>query len=479
MNIFKIACLTLALAGHAAIAAAEPKLVPHRGLWKNYNNSKVAENSVESYKRVADNKTHYGYTPEYTEIDTRAAKIDGTDQIIVFHDNFWGRLTDYQNDTGDWGLKAFEQQLPPNLNSLSLGITGDAFDKLFLRRSKSGGKTSITNDRVLRLKDFIEQTTCDDHPKIILDIQTAQLARLAANVIANNNCPHGTMHAGNSFANRVHLKLFVSATMPSDTKSTVSSAKIVDHIIQTYGASLNYWFQFNSSQFEADCYNSNCRLNPRINSSENQLSTTAYLDSEAFMIAAMNHQQVMGIALSKPAYYQHNSAGLYYVSTTIEDLFHAAQAHNQTAEKYTDLMSIASRPEDYVMWKSKSRNGSAATQGKKNRCMPFVYRGDGLGVLFFAPAVYQTRNTFAQTFEFDYMVADGYIDPNGKIGSELDDEIRYMCGGDTRITTKFIINRDDDFVEQVADYKLMINETDDYYWLDTVKGKNQIAGAYD
>lgn len=476
MNILKMACLGLAVAGTSMIASADPEIVPHRGLWKNYNNSKVAENSIESYKRVKDKKFN-GITPTYTEFDTRLAKIDGEYQVIIYHDNFWDRLTDYQDDTGDWGVKAFEQTLP-QIHTLGIGMTKDAFDDLQLRRSKSGGLTQMTNDHPLLLKDFIDETACDFHPKIILDVQTAEIAKKVANILNSNTCPHKTMHEGNSFTHRAHMKIFASSVINDEIvqnaqnsdSSNVANA-LAQATIDYYGTDIKYWIQLNSSQFQGDCHSVPCDMS----------YGNSHFDSEGYIAGAFSSESVEGIALSMTGVYQ--DADDHYINSlydTLDHLLNRIVSYNETwpsAKK--KLMSIAQRPEEYIIFKSKGRNGTAGTKGKKNYCFPFIYRGDGLGIIFYSPDVFNLRNKFAMDARFDYVVADGYVDPDGKIGYDTAEDVKEMCGGSTWVATKFIINQNDSKSEQHSDYFQFTNESDDYYWLDVVKGINHLETAYE
>lgn len=104
-SMLKSAMMSVAFAGAVTqVSAAE--IIPHRGLWKHYTGSDVAENSVSSYVRAKNKGV------EFVEIDLRIARIHDADRVIVFHDFYWDRGVKYNNNGDDWGHKKFINQNP-------------------------------------------------------------------------------------------------------------------------------------------------------------------------------------------------------------------------------------------------------------------------------------------------------------------------------------------------------------------------------
>ncbi len=462
MNILKMACIGVALLGHTVIAHADPKLVPHRGMWKHYSNQSVPENSVAGYHRAAKKKVNGNYKADFVEMDVRRIWVDGVARVVIFHDKVFDRMTDYNDQGyGDWAKKNFTLTAPLSTTSInSAQLTWGEFDKIRLKRMTKDGSSKLTKERLLELKDFVEQTACKKDLKLLLDVQDREVADLASDVVAYYTCPTGTKHAGDSFAKHVYLKLFVGRTFPTDVQTpgsvTGDASALSAQLTTWYGAGIKYYLQFNSSQFSSDCETGEwCPITT--GGSDNRKFA-----SKTFLQGALSDPAVAGIALSMPAEYPGEGDNYPVWRETINNMLDYLV--EQDTEK--KLMSIASRPEGAIMFKAKKQTGKGSKKNKKiKRCYPFIYEGGGGNLLFYSRDAFNVRNEFAMQDEFDYVVADGYIDKQGNIGFNTNADMGRLCSLYTYIVLDYQSLSGDSETTKAARYRKMNNEYKDYFWI--------------
>ena len=475
MKLKTLICAGLVFAGLAMPAFAAPELVPHRGVWKDYSDDDHShpENSVSGYVKAATtpiNGSKDTY-PNFIEVDVRMATIEGTNKIIVFHDKFWDRLTNYSEITDkivtkNWAVKAFKDK-QPSANDLQESYTANTdFEDLSLRRVLHSGKTEQTGQQVLILRDFIYQTACEYDVILWLDVQSYDVTEAAADVLNQYTCPTDSKHENKYLYERAYLKPFLKQTIPSSLDVEDYDAALAQAYVDHYGDKITYIWGINSGQFDHTCQNVPCTI---------ITPAKHYLDVSSFLKSASRLPQTFGVNLSYPGTYPKDAAHLSHqnIIDTIKGLYDEWKDREDLK-----LISVAARPEGAFHFDARADDGNLKSKNLKSWCMPFMYHSTQGDIRFFTPDIYKHRNEHALSDGYDYIIVDGYVGENGMLGFDTSKEIKHMCGLDRHVVTTFIPTEDDDDLTSQSRAYLNLRSRNEYYAAWGVKGNDEIADAF-
>ncbi|MHA7899205.1 MAG: hypothetical protein ACX94B_05025 [Henriciella sp.] len=292
MKLTSLACTALIALGLTAPAVAKPEMVPHRGIWKSYKGKNAAQNSVEAYMNAARASLKATQKrPKFIEVDIRVIDIDSVSTAVVYHDDFWDRQTTrtFSQNAGDWASRTFAGNRPTAHSLDQYGATHKQMNNIRLRRFNVEGEADSTGDKLLPVKEFVEQTSCIEDTILLLDIQSVEAMRLSAIELRTNSCPDGTNHQGKLLAERAYLRPFVGNVVPYSFVSNADT--LAADLITHYGSTNNYVWGINSGQLDG-CTNLGCKLYAK----EPSLLYNVY----SFIDGALEQPETEGINFSYP-----------------------------------------------------------------------------------------------------------------------------------------------------------------------------------
>ena len=472
-----------------ADTSKRPQLVPHRGIWKVYkeNGHFVPENSVISYNNANETKlAATGKTPDYIEIDIRVANVkDKHNSIewvpVVFHDEYWDRLTNNFNagDSDTWAVKVFNGHGVSDVHRLfyradfpdkpETPITQQHLGSTKLRRVQKQGGSELSSQSLLRLSDYIEQTACKGDTKLLLDLQDPVVMSVAADEFYKTDkdgkrteqktCPKGTKHHGKKYSEVAYMRPFATSVVHDDGLGA-RPADLAKVMVSHYGNDLNYVWGINSGQFDdANCTKSSqtpCKMRDRSRNTYNVLE---------FIDGVLKLPQTKGLNFSYPGAYKAELTDVTKMKQcTIRRLYKAYKDNPQNIP----LFSAVTRPEGAFHFNAKDRMGSILTDTPKPVCLPFAYASDTGEVFLYNPGKFNDRNRHAIQDGYDYVIADGYRDPLGKLDFDPAKEIGKLCGSHRWVIMGFDIEPNSN---QVWTYKhLRKPKGSSYYRINATKG---------
>ena len=84
-----------------------------------------------------------------------------------------------------------------------------------LWRQGPEGSSAQTNDKPLRLGDFINYTACQFPTKLLLNIPTVEIAEQVSDILKIGRCPDSSALPGTKYGDRAYLKLAAADTIPT------------------------------------------------------------------------------------------------------------------------------------------------------------------------------------------------------------------------------------------------------------------------
>ncbi|MCR9270968.1 MAG: hypothetical protein NXH72_13330 [Hyphomonadaceae bacterium] len=510
MKLTSLACTALIALGLTAPAVAKPEMIPHRGIWKTHKGKQYAQNSVEAYFQAADNdllstkNTPGQRPPKYVEVDIRAISIDGHRHAVVYHDLFWDRQTqrDFGQHTGNWAENVFEGH-SYNIHFLDdNGIKNSDFKHLHLRSFKSGGASTTTTDKLLKLIDFVELTACKRDTILLLDIQSVETMELAGDDLVHNSCPSHTTHRGKLLAERAYLRPFVGKVIPDLHKNALSS-ELPSKLVSYYGAGNNYVWGINSGELgkcekyigaDAKDYTEEelwakgtCQI---VNADD-----TAGFDPKYFIFGALQIRETHAINFSYP-YYNLNLAQrtknvIAAKMNTIKKLYDTYKNSKNYNGDDVIMISSISRPDGALKFHATADSGNEVKHDETTHCLPFKYKGEADDIFLFSPYIYNSRNAHGVQNGYDYVIVDGFKDSSGFLDFDISTEIEHMCGTSHPVMTAFSAGDSDgqNSEDACTEEMLAAHYTDlrkphphsnhhHYVWVHSVKGSTDIEAAF-